>query len=248
MAVVGRTLLVLALISSSLRSGRLAVRGPRRRAGVGGFRAPGDVRRGRAGSVRVRDPRRGVRALGLLLQHRRQRFEHDDAAAVPGGRDLVHAAGLAAAVGDADLVLVEPGAVPDPAARARDRPLRAGGAVHARRILPRPHGPVRQPVRDQRQPARRGLGPGSAAAPHDDDGAPADALLGLHADDDPVRVRGRGPDQRPGQRRMDSGHPTLRARRPGCASASGSCSAPAGPTPNWAGVATGPGIRSRTPP
>ncbi len=61
--------------------------------------------------------------------------------------------------------------------------------------------------------AGRGRRPGPAAAPHDDDGPSADAVLGLHADDGAVRVRGRRPDQRTAERRMDPGHPPLRARR-----------------------------------
>ena len=115
-----------------------------------------------------------------------------------------------------------------------------------RTLLRRPRRPVRQPVRDHLDPPAGGRRPGSAAAPHDDDDPPADAVLGLHAADGPVRVRGRGADQRPA--RAPSGSRSRAASRwpPGCAWGSGSCSARAGPTPSWAGAATGPGIRSRT--
>ena len=141
------------------------------------------------------------------------RLEHDDADLLPCRRDLGHAAGIAAAVGAAALVVVEPGAVPDPPPGARDRPVRAGGPVRAVHVLHRAHRAVRQPVRDQRQPARRGRRPGPAAAPHDHDDPPPDAVLGLHAAADPVRVRGRRADQRPPERRVDPGDAPLRARR-----------------------------------
>ena len=57
----------------------------------------------------------------------------------------------------------------------------------------------------------RGAQPAAAAPEHDD--PPPDALLGLHAVRDPVRVRGRGADHAAARRRVDPAHAPVHARR-----------------------------------
>ncbi len=95
--------------------------------------------------------------------------------------------------------------------------------------------------------AGRGQRPQPAAAPPEHDDPPPDALLGLHAVRDPVRVRDRGADRAAGRRGgLDPLRRAASRSAPGSSSGSGSCSVPAGPTPSWAGAATGRGTRSRT--
>ena len=162
---------------------------------------------------------------------------------------VVLAAGVAAAVGDAAVVLVEPGAVPDPPpAAARSRPGRPPFCWASRRSSGRSR---RLPRTRSRRSVPRRAGPGSRAgsaadAPEHDD-PPADAVLGVHADGDPVRIRGRSPDHAAARLGVDPRHPPVRARPPGCSWGSGSSSAPAGPIRSSAGAATGGGTPSRTP-
>ena len=94
--------------------------------------------------------------------------------------------------------------------------------------------------------AERGDRPEPAAAPPGDDVPPPDAVLGVHALLDPVRVRDRRAGDAPAERRVDRLDAPLRAGRVAVPRRSGSCSARAGPTPSSAGAATGPGTRSRT--
>ena len=86
---------------------------------------------------------------------------------------------------------------------ARDRALRDRDPARLRHVLPVADGVLRKPVRDHLKPARRGRRPGSAAASPQHDDPPADAVLGVHAADDPVRVRGGRADH--GQARRRSG-------------------------------------------
>ena len=143
--------------------------------------------------------------------------------------------------------VVEPAAVPHPPPRARDRALRDRRAAGLRGLLLLAAGVPGEPVRPRADRGGRGRRAQPAAAPPEHDDPPPDALLGLHAVRDPVRVRGRGADHAAARRRLDPAHAPVHARRLVLPRRSGSCSAPAGPTPSSAGAATGPGTRSRTP-
>ena len=173
----------------------------------------------------------------------------DDADLLPGGRGVVLAGGLAAAVGVAAVAVVEPRAVPDArAACATSRPTRRRSCSASAAFFSGLLVFVASPFATRR---RRADGGRRACHPllrhptmmiH-----PPMLYSGYTLFTVPVRVRGRGARRPARRRRVDHGDAALRARPPGSSSASGSCSAPAGPTPSWAGAATGPGTRSRTP-
>ena len=167
---------------------------------------------------------------------------------LPRRRRLVLAGGLAAAVGVAAVAVVEPGAVPDARPGARDRALRDRGAARAsarsspaaacspqtrsRRLEPAPIegaglNPLLRHPRMMIHPPMLYSGYTLFTIPF------AFAVGALVA-------------RRLGAEWIAVDAP-VRARPPGCFSASGSCSARAGPTPSSAGAATGPGTRSRTP-
>ena len=103
------------------------------------------------------------------------------------------------------------------------------------------------PFRHRGAGPARGHRPEPAAAPPEHDDPPPDALLGVHAVGGALRVRHRGARRAARRRRLDPRRRAASRWRRGSSSASASCSARAGPTPSWAGAATGPGIRSRTP-
>ena len=134
----------------------------------------------------------------------------------------------------------------DPPAAARGRSLRDRGAARLRRrSSSRCSCSCESPFETLGPRAGRGRRPQPAAAAPEHDDPPADALLGLHAVHGPVRVRDRRADHAAARR--DWIRHTRPSRWPrGSSSASGSCSARAGPTPSSAGAATGPGTRSRT--
>ena len=138
-------------------------------------------------------------------------------------------------------------AVSHPQPPPRGRALGDRGARRARALLHRADAVRGQPVRAARPGAGGGHRPQPAAAPPGDGDPPADALLGLRAVVDPVRVRDRGADHAAGSTRAGSGRRAGSRSSPGSSSASGSCSAPAGRTRSSAGAATGGGTRSRTP-
>ena len=112
MALTGRAPLILALLSP-LTASRRRCTARARAARVGGLRAPRGVRARGADDARVRDPRGGVPALGLLVQRGRGPLVDDDADVLQADRAVVLAGGLAAAVGVAAVAVVEPGAVLD---------------------------------------------------------------------------------------------------------------------------------------
>ena len=215
---------------------------------MGRFRAPRGLRAGGAEHDRLRRARARVPAQRLQLQGRRRHVLDDDPGLLQADGAVVLAAGLAAVVGDALIAVVVPGAVPDAPPPAGDRPLRDRRAARAGRVLRRARRVRREPVPDDagRRDAVQRRRPGPAADASEHDVPPADALHRVHADGDPVRVRGRRADHR--QARAPSGSATPGASRlpPGCASGSASSSARAGPTPSSGGAATGVGTRSRT--
>src|SRR2546421_741430 len=72
---------------------------------------------------------------------------------------------------------------------------------------------LRQPVRDDGHPTDRGRRPRSPAPSPQHDDPPPDAVLGLHAADDPVRLRSRRAGDRPARRGVDRAQPALRPGR-----------------------------------
>ena len=135
---------------------------------------------------------------------------------------------------------------PPPAARRRRRG-RQAVLLGLRRLLHRAAAVPRRPVRAPASGAAGGRRAQPAAAPPEHDVPPADALLGVHAVRDPVRVRRRRADRAPASTPSGSARRAASRSPPGSSSASASCSARAGRTPSSAGAATGPGTRSRTP-
>ena len=106
---------------------------------------------------------------------------------------------------------------------------------------------TRVAVRDASRAApAEGVGPQPAAAPPEHDDPPADAVLGLHAVRDPVRVRDRRAGRAAGRRRVDPLDAPLRARRLAVPRHRDPARRALVATPSSAGAATGPGIRSRT--
>ncbi len=202
-----------------------------------------------AGILTVAMHRAGDRvpAQRLRLQHGRRHLQPHDARALPRRRGVVLAGRLAAAVGVADVAVVEPRAVPDAQAPARRGRLRDGDPARLRRLLRGADGLLRQPLRDHPPGAAGRRGAGSAAALPDDDDPPADAVLGLHAVHDPARVRDGRAAGAPGRRRLDQSDPPLRVRRVAVPRRRHPAGRAAGPTRSSAGAATGAGTRSRTP-
>ena len=201
MLTAGRALLILALatalygVAASLYGARLGDARPASGAGAGG---PGSHSGRRA--VYALAGTLAVCFLLLELAFLRSDFTlgagrltlvHDDAGVLPRDRDLVLPGGIAAAVGAAAERVVERDPVPHAAAGARDRPLRDRGAARARGVLLRPADLPRDAVRARQPGAGRGPRAQPAAAPPGDDVPPADAVLGVHAVHDPVRVRRR---------------------------------------------------------
>ena len=163
--------------------------------------------------ARVRDSRGRVPALGLLFQRGRGPLVDDHADVLQDDRAVVLTGGLAAAVGVAAVAVVEPRAVPDARQGARDRALRDRDPARLRHLLLVADGVLRKPVRDHLKPARRGRRPGSAAASPQHDDPPADAVFGVHAADDPVRVRGGRADHGQARLGVDRGGPAVRSGR-----------------------------------
>ena len=132
--------------------------------------------------------------------------------------------------------------------RAREiAPIRHRGAARAGRLLLRPADLPREPVRSAEPGPGGGHRAEPAAPPPEHDDPPPDAVLGLHAVRGAVRLRGRGARHPPARASSGYAPPARSPSRRGCASASAWCWARAGPTPSWAGAATGLGTASRTP-
>ena len=90
--------------------------------GVLRLRAARGVRAGGRAHSSLRRARDRLPAQRLHLPHRRGHLQPHDADVLPGGRHLVLAGRLAAAVGVAALAVVQPRAVPHARAHARGRP------------------------------------------------------------------------------------------------------------------------------
>ena len=246
MATVGAASLILALAVAVFGLGASLYGARAGRADWVGVGAAGRLRPRRAGHGGLRRPRAGVPALGLLVRGRRLALVDDHADLLPGRRVVVVAGGLAAAVAVAAGAVVQPRAVPRPPAPAGRRALRAGGAARPRGVLRRPARVRGVAVPDAARGADRGRGAQPAPAPPEHDDPPPDAVLGVHAVRGALRLRRRGAGRAAASTRSGSRRRAASRWLPGSSSASGSCSAPAGPTPSWAGAATGPGTRSRT--
>ena len=164
--------------------------------------------------VRLRGARGGVPALGLRAQRRRRPLldHHARPSTAPprcGPRRRARCCCGSSLLG----AVVEPDAVPHPPAGARGRALRDRRAARLRRLLLLAAGVPREPVRPRADRGGRGRRAQPAAAPPEHDDPPPDALLGLHAVRDPVRVRDRRADHAAARRRVDPAHAAVHARR-----------------------------------
>ena len=124
---------------------RRAARGRPEWSRVGAARG---VRAGGRPDGRVRGARDRVPAQRLRLQHGRRHLQPDDTDGLQGGRGVVFAGRLAAAVGLAAVAVVEPRAVPDARAHARRGGLRDRDPARVRRLLHLADGLLREPLRD----------------------------------------------------------------------------------------------------
>ena len=241
----GRAALALALLTALYAAGAALV-GRTRRSPLGRLLAPR-----RLCALRTADPLRGgagggVPAQRLLIPARRRPLLDHDAVLLPADLDVVEPGRLAAALGLGAFDRLQRRSLRDPRQIARAGALRDRGADGGWRLLRRA-GPFRvQSLRASEPGAGRGLGAEPAAAPPEHAHAPADALLGLRLLHGAVCVRGWGPDHPPPRRRLDPRHSPLRADRLDLPLDRDRPRRAAGPTPSWAGAATGPGTRSRT--
>ena len=240
MAVVGRALLILGLVVAvyGIGASLFGARTGRRR--VGRLGPPGGVRAGRCWPRwRVRDPRGRVPALGLLVQRGRPALLDHHADLLQGWprrgprrRARCCLWVFLLSVWSSLILFLTRRRVREIAPYATAVLLGFGAFFTSLAVFFA--NPFATAARTRR-PRAPGLDPlllHPSMMIH-----PADAVLGVHAADDPVRVRGRGAGHRAPRRRVDLGHAPVRAGAPGCSSASGSCSARAGPTPSsgWGG-------------
>ena len=210
--------------------------------------AAGRLRALRAAHRRGGGARGGLPALGLLGRARRRPLVDHDPALLQADRDVVEPGRLAAALGLGALDRVERRALPHPQPPPRGRAVRDRGARRARALL-------------HRADARSAPIRSSASALAPAEGAGLNPLLrhptmAIHP---PMLYSGYVLWSIPFAfaigalitRRLDASwirqHAAVRADRLDLPRRSGSCSAPAGPTPSSAGAATGGGTRSRTP-
>ena len=213
LTIFGSALLAAALLGRALRGGGRRPRRPDRRPALGRLLPPGGLCRGRLAHHRGGPARDRFRQQRLPLRAGRRPLLDHHAHLLQADRDVVQPGGLAAALGLGAVAGLERGPLHDAPPPPRDRPLGDGDPGRAWLVLHRADDLQGAALRASRSGACGGRRPDAAAAQSVYGGAPADALLGLRAVVDPVRLLYGCADQPQARRELDPDDAQLRAGR-----------------------------------